>query len=497
MLEDFILSAEVAGVDKITDAINTYLKVMESGVVRKVVDPEDVELFDEFINKTKTGFIIYSDKDVDGIASATIMTRLLDRKNIKYRLIIAKEYEVDEHEILKARADNFEAVVLLDIGSSSLNKLEKLALEGLKVLVIDHHSVEHNRAVYNDMGVGIINPYLRSDSFKQVSTSGVLYELIKNTEGGVLSYDKILAMLSTLADVQPSIGVNQEIIKEGLYHLNLLGEDEFVVRISGGTKITKSDVLMHIIPKLNLISKNNNGYFVHYLLKKRKAEQQNIFKFLELYTDYKNKTNNVKQSMTVYDVGEFIVAVDESGEEVRTSGIANRLMNKFGKPTIFLKKVNEVYIGSARWTNILKILKSIEHLFEKLGGHQNAAGFQIKQENLEELKRELMLIKIDKHERQEYDIELSLVNLERFYNELKLFYKENQVRAIETIRFMSKDTTPIYRIPMKNYNKLMFPMNVVHYEDMKMQKQSYNILYKLHYHNIPSEGLYVYVESVR
>ena len=70
--------------------------------------------------------------------------------------------------------------------------------------------------------------------------------------------------------------------------------------------------------------------------------------------------------------------------------IASRLKDYFNKPSIVLTKSNKILKASARSTknyNIGKIIKTLvdENIIEKGGGHNMAAGFSIKEDNLKTL----------------------------------------------------------------------------------------------------------------
>ena len=68
--------------------------------------------------------------------------------------------------------------------------------------------------------------------------------------------------------------------------------------------------------------------------------------------------------------------------------IASRLKDYFNKPSIVITKSNKLLKASARSTkdyNIGKIIKTLvdKDIIEKGGGHNMAAGFSIKKENLQ------------------------------------------------------------------------------------------------------------------
>jgi single-stranded-DNA-specific exonuclease len=68
--------------------------------------------------------------------------------------------------------------------------------------------------------------------------------------------------------------------------------------------------------------------------------------------------------------------------------VASRLLEKYYRPTLVLSIRDGMATGSGRSIdgfNLHKALTSLEHLFERFGGHYHAAGFTLKASNIEAL----------------------------------------------------------------------------------------------------------------
>ena len=108
--------------------------------------------------------------------------------------------------------------------------------------------------------------------------------------------------------------------------------------------------------------------------------------------------------------------------------IASRLKDYFNKPSIVLTKSNKLLKASARSTkdyNIGKIIKTLidKNIVEKGGGHNMAAGFSIKKENLKLLDNFIQndYLKNNKNFNSifDYDSELSGSSINKnLYNEI-------------------------------------------------------------------------------
>jgi single-stranded-DNA-specific exonuclease len=70
--------------------------------------------------------------------------------------------------------------------------------------------------------------------------------------------------------------------------------------------------------------------------------------------------------------------------------VASRLANEYSKVSVVLKEDEFTYKGSIRSYNgvdVVYILSKLKDLLIRYGGHQNAAGLEFKQENLNEFKK--------------------------------------------------------------------------------------------------------------
>ncbi|HNL01309.1 MAG TPA: DHHA1 domain-containing protein [Leptospiraceae bacterium] len=79
--------------------------------------------------------------------------------------------------------------------------------------------------------------------------------------------------------------------------------------------------------------------------------------------------------------------------EPGVSGImATRLLEKYGKPVVYINPDGKWAKGSARGEghNVLQMLDCAAHLFIQFGGHPEAAGFSLPYERIEELERVLL-----------------------------------------------------------------------------------------------------------
>ena len=144
----------------------------------------------DFIEKAKNKSVkIISHNDTDGITSAAIMAKTLQRLDIPFSIIILKQLE--KEEIYKLPEN--EVLLFLDLGSSSLQDITKLKTD---VFVIDHHEIPGEIP----LNITLINPH----KFKEedISGAGLTYLFAKtiNLENKDLANLAVLGMVGDMLD---------------------------------------------------------------------------------------------------------------------------------------------------------------------------------------------------------------------------------------------------------------------------------------------------------
>jgi len=108
----------------------------------------------EFLNKIKNKKIhLVSHFDTDGITSAAIMSKTLERLSLQFSVKILKQLTIEEI----AQFPKDKTIIILDLGSSHLLELSTLSND---VFVIDHHEIKNKPSSPN---VHLINPHTLSN----------------------------------------------------------------------------------------------------------------------------------------------------------------------------------------------------------------------------------------------------------------------------------------------------------------------------------------------
>ncbi|MDP2926308.1 MAG: DHH family phosphoesterase [Nanoarchaeota archaeon] len=147
---------------------------------------------------------IVSHFDTDGISSAAIFSKTLERLNKQFSMKIIKQ--LDKEEINNFPKDRL--ILLLDLGSGSLDYLSELDNE---IFIIDHHELPNKEIPDN---VNILNPHLMPE-YEDLCTAELAFLVSKllTKDSKDLSHLAILGMIGDT--MEKGIGkIRNKIIKE-------------------------------------------------------------------------------------------------------------------------------------------------------------------------------------------------------------------------------------------------------------------------------------------
>ncbi|MGQ4557150.1 DHHA1 domain-containing protein [Halobellus sp. GM3] len=165
--------------------------------------------------------LLASHIDADGLTSAAIASTALERAEIPFETVFAKQ--LDEREVERIAATDYETVLFTDFGSGQLDVIAPYAAAGeFTPVVADHHrpaelpdgldEPEHH-----------LNPLLFGlDGASELSGAGASYTLARALEppGGDNRDLAALAVVGAIGDMQGAdgglSGANQGIVEEGV-----------------------------------------------------------------------------------------------------------------------------------------------------------------------------------------------------------------------------------------------------------------------------------------
>lgn len=424
--------------EKIRDFINPDISKMR--------DPFKFEQMEEVVTlilkkrESDEKVVIYGDYDVDGITSAAFMTLILRNIGVDTEYYIPNRlqegYGLNKKAIDVIKRKNGKLIITVDVGINSKDEIKYAKEQGVAIIVTDHHKMLSEP----EEDIVMINPKVtRSYEFTSLAGAGValkLAEAIYLKLGISLSevYKYLdIVMLGTVADVVPMVDENRIIIKKGLEKLKN-SEIKGISYLLKYLKINKSsidttDVSFFIAPMLNALGRTGdstigvdffieNDEFVIYNIieemKKANKKRRNLERliFNEIIEKIQGKVENM----------EYIFLKSDRWHPGVIGVVSARLALKYNIPVLLVSltgKMGKASCRSVEGINIFDILKSMSDRFVRFGGHDLAAGFVAKEEELEFIEKNIEKMLPEKiYNSCERDIEIDLkVEPEEITNE--------------------------------------------------------------------------------
>ena len=405
---------------------------------------EAVKLTENIIRNKET-ICILGDYDVDGSAATALLIRFLESIKHPYFYYIPDRKKdgygasVKIFEKLILKKPKF--VIMVDCGSTSFDAIDYLNKNNIKSLVIDHHEITKPFPKANI----IINPkknngYIQYNYLCATSLTYFFLDMLKKKIQCEIDIKNFLifVLLATVCDVMPIRNLNRLIAIIALKEFDLSKNRAF-------------SELYKLNKKKNRININDLGYLIGPILNSG-GRLGNSNDATELLSS-ENKNIITKKSKTLIDLNDkrkkieaiiiknidfnkiekenknIILYYDPNLNEGLIGIIAARLKDYFNKPAFVITKSNNILKGSARSIYDYDIGRVIKNLLnEKLilngGGHNMAAGFTLKNENLLILEKyilnDFLKKKISLESLFNYESQVSTISFKKeFFDEIK------------------------------------------------------------------------------
>ena len=166
---------------------------------------------------------IYGDFDADGITATVLLAQGLSSlggRAVPYIPRRAEEGYGLNHAALENLHDNgVSLVITVDCGISSIPEVERAQRMGLDIVITDHHTVPPQMP----QAVAVVDPK-RADSrypFPKLAGVGMAFKLLQALlqslgKDGDMEVVLDLVALGTVADMEPLLGENRYLVKQGL-----------------------------------------------------------------------------------------------------------------------------------------------------------------------------------------------------------------------------------------------------------------------------------------
>jgi len=361
--------------------------------------------------------LIYGDYDADGTTAVVLFRKAIELAggaadfHIPHRL--KDGYGMREEVIEEAARRGVKVLVSVDTGIRAAPVVERANQLGIDSIITDHHLPDGAAPP----ALAVLNPNQHGCGYpeKNLSGVGVAFKLAQALLGSldwpssrlenVLDSMLRIVAIGTVADVVPLVGENRTMVKFGLQGLSRPSNEGLKALLASagferGQTPTAGGVAFRVAPRLNAAGRMDTAVDVIELL--TTAEPQRACEIAARL----NEINAARQKAEAGILDRILevlpkgpppdsVCLVEAGEGWHRGVIgivASRLVDRFHRPALVISVDREEGVAygsgrSIRQFHLLESLESMAGLFLRFGGHRQAAGFSLRADRLEELRR--------------------------------------------------------------------------------------------------------------
>ena len=356
--------------------------------------------------------VVYGDYDVDGVTGTVILLEVLEIIGIKSSYYIPHRYKegygMNGDAIKKIKNDGVALIITVDCGISNLVEIELANSLGIDVIVTDHHNVPNKLP----KAAALVNPKLIKGSHpsQELSGAGVafkfawaLFRLAGINDSALLMDMLDLVGLGTIADVVPLLDENRILATQGLSLINQrkrIGLRHLAEVAGLYGRISTKHVNFALAPRINAAGRLEHASLsVDLLLEEEDGRARELAEKLSKINSERQNIGGRIAEEADFELGKgdldgtkFLMLSGSDWHPGVIGIVASKIVDKYYRPTILVGINDGEGRGSARSIdgfNIYELLERTGDLFLDFGGHEAAAGFKIKPENVPELKRRL------------------------------------------------------------------------------------------------------------
>ena len=353
----------------------------------------------------KENIILFGDADMDGISAVIILKESINILGGKISDIYFPDREKEGYgitetslNILKKHAPAL--FIVMDCGIGNFKEIDMANKMKFEVIVIDHHEILDKLPKASI----IVDPKQKTDNypFKTFATVGLSFKLsefiLKNkmTESIKKSFLELTAM-ATIADMMPLKEDNMELVNKGLIDIDnswrpgiqALFELKYFKGLALMEKVYKINSLLNIRD----IEKRMPAAYRILTCPDKKKVRTLAEKLYEKGLDRRKIIKEIEEDVIkkhLLELDNPIIFESSFDWEVAFLGVAAaRASQRYKKPAFLSKSGKKETQGAIRAPenyNVVEAMKKCSKNLISYGGHPQAAGFRLKNENLADFK---------------------------------------------------------------------------------------------------------------
>jgi single-stranded-DNA-specific exonuclease len=356
----------------------------------------------------KEKVLVFGDYDVDGVTGTAILLQTLSLLGIPASYYIphryGEGYSLSPEAVRSIAGEGVKLIITVDCGVANAAEIEEAGTLGMEVIVTDHHNLPEQLP----RAFAIVNPKLIEGEHpsRNLSGAGVAFKFawallrVAGVRDSVFLTSLLdLASLGTISDVVPLTAENRTLAVTGLKLINerrRLGIKHLAEVSSLYGKISVNHIYFGLAPRINAAGRLEHASRSLELLlaedavaARALAEELNRINLQRRDIGSSIKDEVFSQLNEDYiEQNKLVVLSGENWHPGVIGIVASQVVDNFFRPTVLVGVKDGVGRGSARsvdGVNMYELLDSCRDLFLDFGGHEGAAGFEIKPENIPEL----------------------------------------------------------------------------------------------------------------
>jgi single-stranded-DNA-specific exonuclease len=349
--------------------------------------------------------LIYGDYDVDGTTSVVILTKAIEMAGGSASFFVPHRlrdgYGMRSEVVEKAAAEGVKLIISVDTGIRAAEVVRRANELAIDVIITDHHLPEAELPA----ALAVLNPNRPDCGYpdKNLCGVGVAFKLVQALLSSldwppdklrrvVESFLKLVA-IGTVADVVPLMGENRIIVKHGLSGLGAVRNRGLraLLDVSGftnGRVPSSTDVAFRIAPRMNAAGRMDTANAVIELFLTDNVDRAGVLA-QQLHAlngerqlaeaDVTRQIVEECERVPVLDGQRALVFAADNWHRGVLGIVASRLVERFHRPVFVLSRNPEDGLAqgsgrSIRPFHLLEALEAMPELFDRFGGHRQAAG---------------------------------------------------------------------------------------------------------------------------
>ncbi len=344
---------------------------------------------------------VFGDYDVDGITSTCLLTHFLRSQGATVVPYIPgrleEGYGLNEIAIRQLHSQGVRLIITVDCGITAMEEAELCRSLGMDLVITDHHECKDRLPD----AIAVVDPHRPDCPYphKILSGVGVAFKLASalcGSQEDILARYADFVCLGTVADVMLLQGENRVFVDRGLAALRHTRRPGLAALMKEAgcdpAELTATGIGYSLAPRINAAGRMGQiDLAVDLLLTEDPTEASRLAQAL---CDLNKQRQNVEaqiydQAIAMLPSGhtpDAIVLADDSWHQGVVGIVASRIAEEYCCPTFLIcldgdhgKASSRSYAGF----NLFASLRSLSHLLESYGGHELAAGFTIRRENID------------------------------------------------------------------------------------------------------------------